>query len=290
MVRVGRVHLDLLIFSIIFSIIFCLCCVVVDKLLGFWVFLELAGLSIVPSFFYGVDSRFGTFYNSLLTYIVMSSLASVLIFTGLIFIKLYFFVFLGFVIKFGLFPFSFWVYKVFMGRNWLFIFFLRVVMKFPILIFCFLLQGLDSLYVCLDRFVTIMLCTFLFWFFRFSWEFIWGHISIVSVSTLLVACFCRDSGISFFIYFYYFVWGRLCILYFLKFDALNGKFWFYFFLILVTPLSLPLFYKFSVRLAIINSYTFLLVIWCFYKFSEQFFLYKLAGDKIYSDVKKVWSE
>lgn len=283
-----RLHIDLLVFSVFFSFFFCFLCSIVDSLLGFWVFLELAGLSIIPSFFYRTDSSLGKFYNSLLTYVIMSALSSVMLFGGILFVRFYYFIYLGFVLKFGLFPFRFWVYKIFVGSNWLFIFFLSVVMKFPILFFCFLFEGIRVSLVIVDRFVTIMMCTFFFWLFRFSWQYIWGHISIVSVSTLMVACFCGDSRVCFFVFFYYFVWALLCIVYFFEYDYLGGNFWCYFFLLLVTPLSLPLFYKFGVCFSILNSSVYLLIIWCLYNFSEQFFLYKVASDCFYSGVYNVW--
>lgn len=112
-----RRHVDVILFSSIFSIIFCIFCALSDKLLGFWVFLELCGLSIIPRFFYSRGSRIYGFYRSLLTYIIMSGLSSVLLVSGILFMELYYFVFFGFVLKLGLFPFSFWVYRVFSKSN-----------------------------------------------------------------------------------------------------------------------------------------------------------------------------
>lgn len=74
-------------------------------------------MSLIPSFFYRSESRLQGFYSSLLRYVVMSGLSSVLLVRGIIVKGLYFFIFLGFVVKFGLFPFSLWVYRVFSGRN-----------------------------------------------------------------------------------------------------------------------------------------------------------------------------
>nr|UFQ88308.1 NADH dehydrogenase subunit 2 [Spongiobothrium variabile]UFQ89184.1 NADH dehydrogenase subunit 2 [Spongiobothrium sp. MZUSP 7999] len=287
-----RLHVDLVFFSFFFSIVFCLCCALVDNLLSFWVFLELCGMSIVPSFFYVSNSSLQGFYSSLLSYIVMSGLSSVLLVTGVVLSDLYYMILLGFMVKFGLFPFSLWVYRVFSGSNWLFIFLLSVISKFPILFFSYLLQVGVDMVIYWDCFMTILMCSCFIWFFSQSWEFIWCHISLSSVSTLLVACFCSDFFTSSFIYFYYSIWASSCILYFFllsESEGLKNWFWWYCFLLLVTPISLPLFYKLSVCFSILYSSVYLLLIWSIYSFSEQFFLYKLGSDYFYSSVYNDWS-
>nr|YP_009367931.1 NADH dehydrogenase subunit 2 [Senga ophiocephalina]ARK18842.1 NADH dehydrogenase subunit 2 [Senga ophiocephalina] len=286
-----RLYLDLVVFSFFFSLVFCLGCALVDNFLGFWVFLELGGMSIIPAFFYNSGESVQGFYSSLFTYIVMSGLSSVFIVSGIVLIDLYYFILFGFVVKFGLFPFSLWVYRVFSGSNWVFIFLLSVVSKFPILFFCFLLQGgVDSL-VYIDCSLTIVLCAVLFWFFSLSWEYIWCHISLGSVSTLLVACVCSDFLTCSFIYFYYFIWAGFCLYYFSSLSVYEGtkaSLWVYCFLLLVTPVSLPLFYKLGVCVGIFYSAFYVLLVWAIYSFSEQFFLYKLCSDFYYSDVFNNW--
>nr|QXU59698.1 NADH dehydrogenase subunit 2 [Duthiersia expansa] len=290
----SRLYVDLFLFSFFFSISFCVFCSLVDNLLGFWFFLELCGLSLVPSFFYTGSGGVYNFYGSLLTYLVVSSLSSVFLLSGILFSNLYMMVVIGFIIKLGLFPFMFWVYRVFSGSNWAFIFLVSVVAKFPILFFCFLLEngGQCQLVLFIDAFMTILVCSCMFWFYSHSWECIWCHISQSSVSTLFVACFCSDFSTCFFIYCYYFIWAgsSLFYLYCEGSDSLGlrGRFWWYCFLLLVTPLSLPLFYKLSVCLAILYSSIYLLLVWCLYSFSEQFFLYKVATDNCFSGVFNSW--
>nr|UFQ88608.1 NADH dehydrogenase subunit 2 [Rhinebothrium sp. 1]UFQ88668.1 NADH dehydrogenase subunit 2 [Rhinebothrium sp. 1]UFQ88680.1 NADH dehydrogenase subunit 2 [Rhinebothrium sp. 1]UFQ88692.1 NADH dehydrogenase subunit 2 [Rhinebothrium sp. 1] len=286
-----RLHLDLVFFSFFFSVLFCGLCALVDSLLGFWVFLELCGMSLVPSFFYSSCTGLQGFYGSLLSYVVVSGLSSVLIVSGIIFFGLYYLVLLGFVLKFGLFPFSLWVYRVFSGSNWFFIFLLSVVSKFPILFFCFLLQSGCDYIMYFDCFLTLLMCSLFFWFFSNSWEFVWCHVSLSSISTLIIACFCSDFTLCFFIYFYYSIWSSFCVLYFYALGSMSGvknNFWWYCFLLLITPLSFPLFYKLSVCLAIINSCLYVVLIWSVYSFSEQIFLYKLGSDYFYSTVYNDW--
>lgn len=286
-----RLHIDLVFFSFLFSLIFCGAMSLVDKFLRFWVFLELCGMSLVPSFFYSPYAKTHGFYRSLLTYVVMSALSSALMVAGIVLSGLFFFVFWGFLVKFGLFPFSLWVYRVFSGSNWFFIFLLRVVLKFPIIFFCFLLQGMFCELVYFDRCFTLIMCSLFFWFFSQGWEYIWCHISLGSVSTLIVSCFCSDFFTCTFIYFYYFFWSCLCIYYFFRVREMknfDSFLWFFFFLLLVTPISFPLFYKLSVCLAIVYSSFYVLLCWSVYRFSEQFFLYKMCSDYYYSDVFKNW--
>lgn len=287
-----RFYSDLVLFSLFFSVFFCICCALVDSLIRFWVFLELCGLSIIPCFFCWQWSSVRGFYNSLLTYIIMSGLSSVLLVRGVLFSGLYYFVFGGFVLKFGLFPFRFWVYRVFRGSKWVFIFFLSVVLKFPVLFFCFLFQKANLGIVLGDCALTVLMCGFFIWFFTFSWEFLWCHLSLSSVATLVAACFCTDVWLCFFIYGYYFVWALLCVVYFNEvgrdYWTFSTEFWVFCFLLLVTPLSLPLFYKLGVCLALFYSSFYLLFVWCVYRFSEQFFLYKLASDRFYGGVYNCW--
>nr|QXU59614.1 NADH dehydrogenase subunit 2 [Dibothriocephalus dendriticus] len=288
-----RVHSDLALFSVILSIIFCVGCSLADSLLGFWVFLELAGLSIIPCFFYSSEFDNLNFYGSLLMYVVMSGLSSIFLMSGVLFLSLYYLILVGFIIKLGLFPFMIWVYFVFASSNWFFIFLISVILKFPILFFSFLLQekGVCENILYIDCFLTIFLCSGLFWLYSLGWEYVWCHISLSSVSTLLVACFCADFILTSFVYVYYCVWAVACLCYFFYLKRMGGVkegFWLFCFLFLITPLSLPLFYKLSVCLSIVYSSVYILIVWSLYSLSEQFFLYKLAGDEYLSCTFNVW--
>lgn len=284
-------HADLVFFSFFFSILFCLLCRLVDRLFRFWVFLELVRLSIIPCYFLSDSNSVYGFYGSLLTYVVVGGLSSVLFVSGLLFSNLYYFIYIRFVLKFGLFPFSLWVYRVFEESNWFFIFCLRVILKFPVLFFCFLYQNCNVDLVYADCSFTLLLCCFFIWFFSNDWKIIWCHISLSSVATLVAACFSSESWVCFFIYYYYFLWSFMCIVFF-YYSAERKRsyvgFWVFCFLLLVTPVSFPLFYKLCVCVSIFYSSVYLLVIWSLYSFSEQFFLYKLSSDYFYSNIYKCW--
>nr|YP_007890987.1 NADH dehydrogenase subunit 2 [Hydatigera parva]BAN15659.1 NADH dehydrogenase subunit 2 [Hydatigera parva] len=284
--------INIFIFSFIFSLVFIFCCCMVDSLIGFWVFLELCGLSIIPSFFYNFNLSGYNIYGSILSYVIVSGLSSIFIVLGLLISSLYYFVLFGFILKLGLFPFMWWVYWVFASSNWLLIFFISVVMKFPILFFCYLYELSNVKIVYIDSFLTILICSLVFWFFSLSWEYVWCHISLSSVATLIVACFCSSVEICCFIYGYYFVWGCVTIVYFnLIADVMEIKsylFWVFCFLLLVTPLSMPLIYKISMCIGILYSSIYILLVWSVYSFSEQFFLYKLASEYFYVNVFNGW--
>lgn len=291
MIFFNRLHKDIIIFSLLFSCLFCLACRFADKLIGFWLFLELCGLSLVPCFFYTGGASLYGFYSSLLSYIIMSGLSSIFMVSGLLFDDLYYFIFIGFVIKLGLFPFSFWVYRVVSNSNWMFIFLLSVIAKFPILFFCFLYSKLCLRLVYVDCFFTILMCSIFIWLISFDWKYIWCHISLSSVSTLMVRCFCSDSLVCYFIYFYYFFWASCCLLFFFYLEEeedYNKYFWVYCFLLLVTPLSMPLFYKLSVCYRVLYSTLYVLLIWSIYRFSEQLFLYKISSNYFYSGIYNEW--
>nr|UEC44178.1 NADH dehydrogenase subunit 2 [Taenia caixuepengi] len=284
-------RIDAAIFSMFISSFFCFCCCIVDSLLGFWVFLELGSLSLIPALLYNVNVN-SNFYSCVLCYIIMSGISSVVLISGLLIIGLYYFVYFGLAIKFGLFPFMFWVYRVFSLGNWVFIFILSVIMKFPILFFSFL-YGVDNVFIVyIDCFFTMFMCCFLIWFFSLSWEYIWCHISLSSVATLMVACFCSSVEMCFFVYWYYFFWACGCIVYFIKVidenEVKGWLFWLFCILLLVTPISIPLFYKLSVSISILYSSIYLLIVWSLYSFSEQFFLYKLASDYFYVNIFNNW--
>lgn len=289
---VRRLYIDLAFFSFFFSVFFCFLCCIVDKLVRFWVFLELSGLAIVPCFFCSSDSRIYGFYSSLLSYIIVSGISSVLLMSGILIRGLYYFISFGFLLKFGLFPFRLWVYRVFSESKWVFIFCLSVVLKFPILFFCFLFHKFGLYFIYGDCIITIIMCSLFFWFFSQDWEFIWCHVSLSSVRTLLVACFSSSEELCYYIYFYYFFWSGCCIVYFCllgdKYDFGFVQFWIYCFLLLVTPISLPLFYKLGVCIAVFYSSFYVLFVWCIYRFSEQIFFYKLGRGIFYSTIYNSW--
>nr|YP_009415141.1 NADH dehydrogenase subunit 2 [Breviscolex orientalis]ASL24594.1 NADH dehydrogenase subunit 2 [Breviscolex orientalis] len=272
----------------IFFVFFSSC---VGSLFSFWVYLELAGLSLLPSFFVSSASMVGGVYGGLLLYILVSGLSSVFFVTGFIFEGLYVFILVGFLVKLGLFPFMVWVYRVFPSGGWVFIFLLSVVLKFPVLYFGYIFGGVYGGLVYLSCIVTILICSLIFWLVNNDWKFIWAHMSLSSVATLMVVCYSGDFSSCWVVFFSYCVWSGLCLLFFFVYQfgvTRSWAIWVFFFLFLVTPLSLPLAYKLSACVAFFYSSVYVLVAWSVYSFSEQFFLYKLCADQTSVGVLNVW--
>lgn len=124
--------------SILAVLVFCVCLFMAKKLSIFWLFLELATLSLIPSFFLRRDSNC---LDRLFSYLVVSAISSSFIVCGLLFEGLLRFLFLGFLIKFGIFPFFGWVYKVVTGSNWVVVWGFSTLLKSPFLFMCYFLSS-----------------------------------------------------------------------------------------------------------------------------------------------------
>ena len=93
---------------------FVLCFFLSKGLIMLWLFLELATLGLVPAFFLSRDVNC---LEGLFNYLVVSRISSSFIVCGFLFEGLLGFLLLGFLIKFGIFPFFGWVYKVVVNSN-----------------------------------------------------------------------------------------------------------------------------------------------------------------------------
>lgn len=96
-------------------VLFCLRLFATGNISMLWLFLELSTLSLVPVFFFRGD---GGCLEGLFRYLVVSAISSSFIVCGLLFEGMMGFLLLGLLIKFGLFPFFGWVYKVVSKSNW----------------------------------------------------------------------------------------------------------------------------------------------------------------------------
>lgn len=80
-----------------------------------WFFLELSSICLVPLFFcVGVSVNL----VGLLYYLIVSGISSCLILFSILFSACPLFFVLGFLVKFGIFPFVGWVYCVLKDSNW----------------------------------------------------------------------------------------------------------------------------------------------------------------------------
>lgn len=74
-----------------------------------WLYLELCGLCLIPLFFWGGA---GASLSRLFYYIVFSGISSSLLLVGILLPESLFFIISGLLVKFGVFPFWGWVYRV----------------------------------------------------------------------------------------------------------------------------------------------------------------------------------
>nr|AYH51418.1 NADH dehydrogenase subunit 2 [Tylodelphys immer] len=294
--------------SVLFSlsgvIFFSLCLLFSGDLVFFWLFLELMGLSLIPSFFYIYS---GVSFYTLFIYIVVSSLSSSFMLIGIINEDLILFFVLGFLVKFGVFPFFGWVYSVVLGSNGLVVWLLSTFVKVPFVYICFFLCGLSSV----GYFSVGMLCVFtfflvscFFWVYNYSWRCCWAHMMVSSSSVLVLMSFVVSLDLLFWFFFIYILWSSLTV-FFLFFidscglDLVSGfldssfsfgyYFWFGFvFLLLATPISLSLFYKVFSSFCIYSCGFFVLVFWVLYSLSEQFFFFKYLISSYVSKFSFSW--
>lgn len=244
-----------------------------------WLFLELCVLFLVPMFFLKTECLK---LCGLFKYLIVSRISSSFLIAGILFDTFLWFFVLGLLIKFGVFPFLGWVYRVVKNSNWYVVWGLTTFLKVPFFIIPFFLMGLglDVVYF-LCGFSFIVLSVF-FWLYTVSWRFCWCHV-MLSSSASLIAMSCRqslDRLLPFF--FVYFLWRSFSIVFISSQEDffLNGAgSWFlYVFLLVSFPFSFSIFYKLLRAGYMFSCYFYVFVSWVLYTISEQFYLIKFLID------------
>nr|YP_009169427.1 NADH dehydrogenase subunit 2 [Fischoederius elongatus]AJF22819.1 NADH dehydrogenase subunit 2 [Fischoederius elongatus]QIJ60106.1 NADH dehydrogenase subunit 2 [Fischoederius elongatus] len=265
--------------SLILILFFTWCFFSCENVAFLWLFIELASLSLIPSFFMygGSDGLSGLF-----SYIVVSSIASSFMVCALVSSGLLVLFYLGLLIKFGVFPFFGWVYKVVVGSNWFVVWCFSTFLKSPFIffIFFFLLDvgcGVVEYMCCL----TFLLCTFLFWLYSFNWYYCWCHMMLVSSASLVAMSLVLSVDSLFYLFLVYVIWASLVIGYFslcgdeMVLSSLGFCFLFCF-LLVSFPLSLSVFYKLLMGSCIFSCSFLVFLCWVLYSLSEQFYLVKFV--------------
>nr|YP_002122305.1 NADH dehydrogenase subunit 2 [Opisthorchis felineus]ACF93438.1 NADH dehydrogenase subunit 2 [Opisthorchis felineus] len=254
-----------------------------DNLLMFWLFLELASLSLIPFFF--LDSNSGVLV-SLFSYIVVSGVSSSLIVSGLLLDDFVSMLVVGLLLKFGLFPFLGWVYIVLVYSNWLVVWGVSTILKSSFLFFSFFLSGgwgLMLVEVCC--FLTLIFVGFFFWLYTYSWVYYWSHSMISSSASFVVMSVELSPDLLMYVFLFYLLWATVVILLLSRLeDGSMLRFGSYFFLISVLvsfPGSLVIFYKLFVCFCIYSCGLIVFLAWAFCNISEQFYLVKyLVGTSV----------
>nr|YP_009646081.1 NADH dehydrogenase subunit 2 [Plagiorchis maculosus]QBX99308.1 NADH dehydrogenase subunit 2 [Plagiorchis maculosus] len=250
-----------------------------SNLFVFWLFLELCVLFLVPLFF--LKSEYLNLCG-LFNYLVVSSVSSSFLIAGILFEPFLFFIVLGLLIKFGVFPFLGWVYSVVNNSNWYVVWGLSTFLKVPFFVIPFFLMGEGSWFIYILCSITFVLLSFIFWVYTVSWRTCWTHI-MLSSSASLIAMSCAqglDSLLPFFLV--YFIWGSLCVIFvssqedFLLLGV--GSCFLFVFLLVSLPFSFSIFYKLLSAGYMFSCYLYVFVSWGFYTVSEQFYLLKFLID------------
>nr|YP_010514538.1 NADH dehydrogenase subunit 2 [Diplodiscus mehrai]UXL86269.1 NADH dehydrogenase subunit 2 [Diplodiscus mehrai] len=269
--------------SIAGVVFFSFCLFFSSNLSFFWLFLELGTLCLIPCFFMGGGLQG---LSSLFSYLVVSSVSSSFIVCGVLFQGLFVFMLVGLLIKFGIFPFFGWVYKVVTGSNWWVVWGFSTMLKSPFLFFCYFVSSGEVVLVNYLCCLTFLVCSFFFWLYSLDWFFCWTHMMLVSSGSLVAMAFVLSYDTLLFLFLVYIFWGTCVILFFgyvgrgMSLSSVGLCFVFSV-LVVSWPLSLAVFYKLLMGSCIFACSFVVFAGWVVYTVSEQFYLLKyLMGVEI----------
>lgn len=140
-------------------------------------------LCLVPCFFI---KRRAYRIPAMAVYVVISGVTSSMYVIGIIDIKYLLVLLIAFYIKFGLFPFMYWVYMVGSNSKWLIIIVLTVFFKVRSVYLSFALGGSDCAFSLLGVgcLLSLIISGAMFWVKCPRWYHVWCHMTIRSRSVL----------------------------------------------------------------------------------------------------------
>nr|QDO72058.1 NADH dehydrogenase subunit 2 [Schistosoma haematobium]QDO72099.1 NADH dehydrogenase subunit 2 [Schistosoma haematobium] len=266
--------------SILLIVLLSLLTLVSGDILMFWLFLELCSLSMVPCLLQCSKVNVG---DSLLSYIFAISISSSLMLVGLLYCDFFFFFLVGFMVKFGVFPFIIWVYGVFNNScSWVVCWCISILMKISLLSVSYFVYGWDSFIFSLCVILGLFFSGLMFWLYTINWFNVWTHM-VVSSSGVMIYML-SSLGVDEFIFMFvlYMVWGSGVILYFGVFNGFIG----YLIWLISVPFSFSFIYKIVCTYYLVGLGFYVLLFWFVYCFLEQLYLFKwLASGRV---VKSVW--
>nr|WSP01981.1 NADH dehydrogenase subunit 2 [Creptotrematina aguirrepequenoi] len=254
-------------------VFFSFCLFISSNLCMFWVFLELGTLSLVPLFFLNSHT---SVLDSLFSYLMVSSVSSSLMVCGFLFENIYFCVPLGFLMKFGIFPFFGWVYNVVLGSNWFVMWGFSTFLKSSFLFFSYFMSSGGTLMLSVLCSLTFMILSVLFWVYSYSWVHFWCHMMISSSAAFVAISMVCSLASLLHLFFVYLLWASLVLSFFYKcgsYVTWKGGVWFLYGVLLISfPLSFSVVYKFLMSLSIFSCSFLVFFCWVIYSVSEQLFL------------------
>nr|BAV81465.1 NADH dehydrogenase subunit 2 [Schistosoma mattheei] len=265
--------------SILLIILLSLFILVSGDILMFWLILELCSISVLPCLLYCGKVNVE---QSLVNYIFAISISSSLMLVGLVHFDFFFFL-VGFMVKFGVFPFILWIYSVFIySGSWIVCWCISVLMKISLLSVSYFIYGCSCAFFSLFVIVGLLFSGLMFWLYSVNWFSVWSHM-VVSSSSVMVFILSL-LGVDEFVYLFiiYLIWSTGVLLYFGVFNGLIG----YLLWLVSIPFSFSFVYKVVCSYYLVGSGFCVLLFWFIYCFLEQLYLFKwLASSKI---VKLVW--
>nr|YP_001382126.1 NADH dehydrogenase subunit 2 [Trichobilharzia regenti]ABG91500.1 NADH dehydrogenase subunit 2 [Trichobilharzia regenti] len=234
-------------------------------LMMYWMLLEISTLCLVPLFFGGGG------LSGLLSYLVVSSLSSILIMVGLVFSDVYLLFVFGLCVKFGLFPFIYWVYNVLVySGSWLVCWVISILSKISLVYLVFFLWDTGLGLVSFLAVLSLLVVGLNFWVSSLNWYYVWCHMMISSSVIMFVLGLIISMDLYIVLLVVYFVWGSGVIYYL---SSVNMTVFGYVLWLLAVPLSISLYYKIYTCYLLCSS-LYLLFFWFIYSFLEQYYLIK----------------
>nr|QIQ48863.1 NADH dehydrogenase subunit 2 [Schistosoma spindale] len=269
----------IIVISIILMIFLGIISIMSGDILIFWLVLELMSLSLAPCI---ISNSFNA-NDSLMNYIFAISISSSLMLVGLLYSDFFFFFFLGFWYKFGVFPCILWLYSVFcQSKSWLVCWGISVLMKVPLLGVSYFIYGLDSLVIFLCVVFGLVFSSLMFWLYSLNWFCVWGHIVVSSSCLLFYLISMVDLSDFILLFLLYIIWSTGVLVYLGLFNGFYG----YLLFLVSLPLGFNLVYKVMFSFYLISLSFYIMVIWVIYCFMEQLYLFKWLVSNVI--VKSVW--
>nr|QDO72069.1 NADH dehydrogenase subunit 2 [Schistosoma haematobium] len=249
-------------------------------ILMFWLFLEFCSLSMIPCLLQCSNLNVG---DSLLMYIFAISISSSLMLVGLLYCDFFFFFLVGFMIKFGVFPFIIWIYSVFINScSWIVCWCISILMKISLLGVSYFIYGYDSFIFELCAILGLLFSGLMFWLYSLSWFSVWAHMVVGSSSIMFYVLNLLGVDKFIFIFILYMIWGSGVLIYFSMFNGFVG----YLIWLISIPFSFSFIYKVIYTYYLVDLSVYILLFWFIYCFLEQLYLFKwLASNRV---VKLVW--
>uniref|UniRef100_UPI001FAEF7B7 NADH dehydrogenase subunit 2 n=1 Tax=Paradiplozoon yunnanensis TaxID=2268894 RepID=UPI001FAEF7B7 len=246
-------------------------------------YLELVALLVIPLCCFNNFGfvGFGNRYVAVYTLFLVSSVSSLFLLYGWV-VSSYYLIYLGLIIKLGLYPFCWWVPVVMEVNDFFFIFYVILFYKLPLVFVCQLGGGLNYW-----LFLFLVLFSFIFCVNSLllvpCYSRLLGSWYVSSSLVILLCVYSVSFNILFVLFFFGWLYGFILLFCFRGFlfeesclsSLLRVESVYFIFIFLSLPFSLSIFYKLlSCYCVFLVSFWFFLF-WCLYQIVEQLWVFNL---------------